>query len=261
MRAREVKKDDCGCFSLTEGPDEDWDEVRDCYDEANLESNLMGWGQYDKLYRCVNHAEGAQELQWVVPPVCQGQMVVVSYAADASGIWRCTEDASVGQTVHEFVDWDDLCTCPEGADEPDEDCEGCAPFEPWNREPTVPEDLWMCMDEERFYFVGEGDPIDLIDEESLAEVIEGIISGDYRPMNPILVWCETDGTFSIQSGLHSLHGDEVALSGDLRTTDGDGVTLWFQDASPGDGMGLAEDPSVQKEVRNWIAAAREGAST
>lgn len=70
-------------------------------------------------------------LAWVVPPVCQGQIVEVAYASDREcSLYRRTFDRSDRTTSYERADLDDL----EGE------------FEPWNGEPDVVG--WESMDDQ-----------------------------------------------------------------------------------------------------------------
>ena len=67
-----------------------------------------------------------QQMKWIIPPECQGQMVEVAYGDSYDGMaWRCTTDRNDGSVAYEVAEMSD-CGC-------DGEC-NC--WEPWNVEPS-----------------------------------------------------------------------------------------------------------------------------
>lgn len=69
----------------------------------------------------------AKQLSWIVPPVCQGQIVEVSYACDRNGAYRRSYDRSDRSTSYAFCAIEDcpdaLCDFDPANAEPDYDFE------------------------------------------------------------------------------------------------------------------------------------------
>jgi hypothetical protein len=67
---------------------------------------------------------------YITPPENQGQIVIISYASDADGVFRRTVDQS-GQRpmVIEYIYWDDYL---------DHDTE----YEPGHVAPRIPDEAW-----------------------------------------------------------------------------------------------------------------------
>ena len=71
-----------------------------------------------------------RELNYVMPPIEQGQMIQCSFAVTPDEIVRLTQDHSDGTTVYQTADL----------------CELIGEFEPWNRTPSVAHDVWTRVD-------------------------------------------------------------------------------------------------------------------
>lgn len=76
------------------------------------------------------NAMNLEDLNYTVPPSCQGQIVEVAYASTPEGIIQRITDRSDQSVSYYGVDWDEV----EGN------------FEPWNREPTVDSDAWVKLE-------------------------------------------------------------------------------------------------------------------
>ena len=70
------------------------------------------------------------ELNYVIPPVEQGQIIQCSYAITPDEVVRLTRDNSDGTSVYQSADA----------------CELIGEFEPWNRVPSVPRTAWTMVD-------------------------------------------------------------------------------------------------------------------
>lgn len=77
---------------------------------------------------------GLDDLKFMIPPICQGQIVEVSYAADADRAYMRVFDRSDRSEDLYAVSWDDV-----SADEYDA-------WDPANVEPGIDEDLWVKIE-------------------------------------------------------------------------------------------------------------------
>jgi len=69
-----------------------------------------------------------------------------------------------------------------------------------------------------------------INRDSLKDAIRTIVVGEFRPVNPVLVYSSTTGRFDIQSHLNPMNPDERVISGQLDTSEG-GVSDYIGDAT------------------------------
>lgn len=76
------------------------------------------------------HWRTYRQLNYVVPPRCGWQIIELSFAVTPDEIVRRTRDHSDRSVVYETADL----------------CELIGEFEPWNRTPSVPHDVWTRVE-------------------------------------------------------------------------------------------------------------------